>query len=241
MELVWTICKREINAFFDSLTAYIILVVFLAVSGFFTWIGGSGDIFLRGQASLNVFFNIAFWTLFFFIPAITMRMLAEEKRSGTLELLATKPVSDLQIVGGKWLASWLLIVISLLFTLPYYLTVAKLGNIDNGAVISGYFALLLISAAYTSIGIFASGITSNQIVALILSLFICIFFQLIFGLMADVLPTGLANIAEFLDIRFHYSTLIRGIVSLESVVYMLMLTVIGFVLSTASLKKRLWT
>jgi len=164
MDLIWTICKREINAFFNSLTAYIILVVFLAVSGFFTWLGGSGDIFFVGQASLGIFFGIAFWTLFFFIPAITMRMLAEEKRSGTLELLATKPVSDFQIVAGKWLASWLLVLISLAFTLPYYITVANLGNIDHGAVLSGYLALILISGVYTSIGIFASSITKNQIV-----------------------------------------------------------------------------
>lgn len=240
MDLIWTICKREINAFFNSLTAYIILVVFLAVSGFFTWLGGSGDIFFVGQASLGIFFGIAFWTLFFFIPAITMRMLAEEKRSGTLELLATKPVSDFQIVAGKWLASWLLVLISLAFTLPYYITVANLGNIDHGAVLSGYLALILISGVYTSIGIFASSITKNQIVALILSLFICVFFQILFGVMADVLPGMLSNIAEFLDLQFHYSTLTRGIISLESIIYMSFLILLGFVLATASLRRRLW-
>jgi len=240
MDLIWTICKREINAFFNSLTAYIILVVFLAVSGFFTWLGGSGDIFFVGQASLGIFFGIAFWTLFFFIPAITMRMLAEEKRSGTLELLATKPVSDFQIVAGKWLASWLLVLISLAFTLPYYITVANLGNIDHGAVLSGYLALILISGVYTSIGIFASSITKNQIVALILSLFICVFFQILFGVMADVLPGVLSDIAEFLDLQFHYSTLTRGIISLESILFMGFLIVLGFVLATASLRRRLW-
>lgn len=240
MDLIWTICKREINAFFNSLTAYIILVVFLAVSGFFTWLGGSGDIFFVGQASLGIFFGIAFWTLFFFIPAITMRMLAEEKRSGTLELLATKPISDFQIVAGKWLASWLLVLISLAFTLPYYITVANLGNIDHGAVLSGYLALILISGVYTSIGIFASSITKNQIVALILSLFICVFFQILFGVMADVLPGMLSNIAEFLDLQFHYSTLTRGIISLESIIYMSFLILLGFVLATASLRRRLW-
>lgn len=241
MKHIWTICKREMNAFFSSLTAYIILIVFLAVSGFFTWLGGSGDIFFIGQASLNTFFGIAFWTLFFFIPAITMRMLAEEKRSGTLELLATKPVTDFQIVTGKWLASWLLVIVSLLFTLPYYITVANLGNIDHGATFSGYFALILISGVYTSVGIFASSLTSNQIVALILSLFIGMFFHILFGISASVLPAGLSNIAEFLDLQFHYSTLTRGVITLESLVYMLSLILIGFVLSTASLKRRMWT
>lgn len=240
MNHIWTICKREINVFFNSLTAYIILIVFLAVSGFFTWLGGAGDLFFVGQASLNTFFGIAFWTLFFFIPAITMRMLAEEKRSGTLELLATKPVSDFQIVTGKWLASWLLVIISLLFTLPYYLTVANLGNIDHGATISGYLALILISGVYTSIGIFASSLTKNQIVALILSLFIGVFFHILFGISASVLPAWLSGIAEFLDLQFHYSTLTRGVITFESVVYMLSLIIIGFVLSAASLRRRMW-
>ena len=241
MQLIWTITKREINAFFSSLTAYIILIVFLAVSGFFTWLGGFGDIFFVGQASLQVFFSIAFWTLFFFIPAITMRMLAEEQRSGTLELLATKPISDFQIVAGKWLASWLLVLISLAFTLPYYITVANLGNIDHGAVMSGYLALIFVTGVYTSIGIFASSITKNQIVALILSLFISVFFHILFGLMADVLPGGLAEIAEFMDLQYHYATLTRGVISAESVVYMLVLIITGFVLATASLKRRLWS
>lgn len=228
------------NTFFDSLTAYIMLIVFLAVSGFFTWLGGSGDIFFVGQASLQIFFGIAFWTLFFFIPAITMRMLAEEKSSGTLELLASKPVSDFQIVAGKWLASWLLIVISLAFTIPYYITVANLGNIDNGAVFSGYVALLLISGVYTSIGIFASSITNNQIVAMILGLFIAAFFQILFGIMGDVLPSGMARIAEFMDLQFHYVTMIRGVISFESVVYMIALILTGFVLATISLRRRMW-
>lgn len=241
MNHIWTICKREINAFFNSLTAYIILIVFLAVSGFFTWLGGSGDLFFVGQASLDTFFRIAFWTLFFFIPAITMRMIAEERRAGTLELLATKPVTDFQIVIGKWLASWLLVVISLLFTLPYYITVANLGNIDHGATFAGYFALILISGVYTSVGIFASSLTKNQIVALILSLFIGVFFHILFGISASVLPPMLFGAAEFLDLQYHYSTLTRGVITLESVTYMLSLIVIGFVLSTASLKRRMWT
>lgn len=241
MKHIWIICKREVNAFFNSLTAYIILIVFLAVSGFFTWLGGSGDIFFVGQASLNTFFQIAFWTLFFFIPAITMRMLAEEKRSGTLELLATKPVTDFQIVTGKWLASWFLVIISLAFTLPYYLTVTNLGNIDHGATLSGYFALILISGVYTSVGIFASSLTKNQIVALILSLFIGGFFHILFGTSASVLPSFLSGIAEFLDLQYHYSTLTRGVISLESIVYMISLIIIGFVLSTVSLKRRMWT
>jgi len=240
MRYIWIICKREVNAFFDSLMAYIMLVVFLGLSGFFTWLFGSADIFFVGQASLGTFFNIAFWTLFFFIPAVTMRMVAEEKKTGTLELLATKPISDFQIIAGKWLAAWLLILISLALTLPYYITVANLGPIDHGTVISGYLSLMLISAVYISIGIFASSLTSNQIVAFILTLFIAFFFQLLFSQMAPVLPGWLSDIAEYLSLGQHFQSMARGVIGITDITYMVSLTVIGFLLATASLKKRAW-
>jgi len=241
MQNIWTICKREINAFFDSLMAYIILIVFLGLSGFFTWLLGSGDIFFVGQASLRVFFGIAFWTLFFFIPAITMKMLSEEEKSGTLELLATKPVTDFQIVAGKWLACWLLITISLLLTLPYYITVANLGPIDHGATFSGYIALLLISAVYISIGIFASSLTENQIVAFILSLFIAFFFHFLFGQIAPVF-TGIAgNFFEYISLDLHFQTISRGVISLANLLYLLSLITLGFILSIATIKRRAWS
>lgn len=240
MQHIWIICKREVNAFFDSLMAYIILVVFLGISGLFTWLFGGNDIFFVGQASLSSFFGVAFWTLFFFIPAVTMRMMAEEERAGTLELLATKPISHFQIVAGKWLAAWLLIVISLAMTVPYYITVANLGPIDHGATISGYLALLLISAVYTSIGIFASSLTSNQIVAFIGSLFIAIFFHMLFGQMASILPDFLAGIAEFLSLSQHYQTMARGVIGITNITYLLSLTLLGFLFASASLKRRAW-
>lgn len=240
MQHIWTICKREINAFFDSLMAYIMLIVFLGISGLFTWLFGGGDIFFVGQASLGSFFGVAFWTLFFFIPAVTMRMMAEEEQAGTLELLATKPISHLQIVAGKWLAAWLLIAISLVLTIPYYITVANLGPIDHGATVSGYLALLLISAAYTSIGIFASSLTGNQIVAFITSLFIAIFFQMLFGQMASILPDFLANIAEFLSLTQHYQTMARGVIGISNITYLLSLVLLGFLFASASLKRRAW-
>src|SRR4030043_526026 len=132
MRQIWVISKRELRAFFDSLTAYILITVFLGLSGFFTWLFGS-DIFFIGQATLQPFFSVAYWTLFFFIPAITMRMLAEEKRSGTIELLLTKSVSDWQVILGKFSACLLLIIIALALTIPYYITVWAIGPIDPGA------------------------------------------------------------------------------------------------------------
>lgn len=240
MHAIWTICKREVNAFFDSLTAYVLLVIFLGLSGTFTWLFGQGDIFFVGEASLDVFFQVSFWTLFFFIPAVTMGMVAEERRSGTLELLATKPVSDLQIVAGKWLAAWGLVAIALAFTLPYYLTVAQLGPIDHGATISGYLGLLLVSAVYVSIGIFASSLTSNQIVAFLSSLAVAVFLHLLFGQMTSVLPGTLADVAGFLDLQSHFRTMSRGVVDAASVLYVITLTVTGGLAATVSLKSRSW-
>ncbi len=240
MKHIWIICKREIKAFFDSLMAYIMIIVFLGLSGIFTWLLGGGDVFFVGQASLSSFFNVAFWTLFFFIPAITMRMMAEEERAGTMELLATKPISHFQIVAGKWLAAWLLIVISLALTLPYYITVANLGPIDHGATISGYLALLFVSGVYTSIGIFASSLTSNQIVAFIVSLFIAFFFQMLFSQMASILPDSLASIAQYLSLRQHYQTMTRGVIGLSNLVYLISLIFIGFLAASMSIKRRAW-
>ncbi|HYW33769.1 MAG TPA: ABC transporter permease [Balneolaceae bacterium] len=241
MKHTWTICKREVNAFFDSLIAYIMLIVFLGLSGLFTWLVGGSDIFLVGQASLNSFFGVAFWTLFFFIPAITMRMVAEEDRSGTMELLATKPVSVFQIIGGKWLAAWFLVLISLALTLPYDVTVANLGNLDIGATFSGYLALMLISAVYTSIGIFASSLTSNQIVAFIVSLFIAFFFQLLFSMLASILPNFLANIANYLSLSQHFHSMARGVIGLSDLIYLGSLALLGYLFATASLKRRVWS
>src|SRR5215203_4092528 len=184
MKNIWIIAKREIAAFFDSLIAYVIIIIFLGLSGFFTWLFGN-NIFYQGQADLGMFFSIAYWTLFFFIPAITMRMLAEELKTGTFEMLSTKAVSDWQIIFGKFQACLLLVSIALLCTLPYYFTVNSLGAVDHGAVIGGYIGLLFVSAVYVSIGIFSSSVTNNQIVAYLIALFISLFFHLLCEMLAE--------------------------------------------------------
>src|SRR5512135_1036787 len=178
MTKIWTIAAKELRTFFDSLTAYILIIVFLGLSGFFTWLFGS-DIFFVGQATLQPFFSVAYWTLFFFTPALTMRMIAEENKSGTIELLLTKSVSDWEVIVGKFLACLLLIVIALALTLPYYISVWSMGPVDQGAVWCGYLGLILMSMAYISIGLFASSVSSNQIVAFMLALFIGVFFLII--------------------------------------------------------------
>lgn len=227
MKQAWIIAKRELFSFFDSLIAYIMIVAFLGFSGFFTWLYGN-DIFLMGQASLHVFFGISYWTLFFFIPAITMRLLAEENRAGTLELLLTKPVNHLQIVGGKFLATFMLILISLVLTVPYYITVANIGPIDHGAVISGYLGLLLVSAVYIGIGILASSVTNNQIVSFLLALFIGIFFHLLFGILSYNFTGSLATILHFLSTSTHFESISRGVIDSKDIIYFLSMIGLSF-------------
>lgn len=237
MKKIWIIIKRELRSFFDSLMAYVMIVLFLGFSGFFTWIFGN-DIFLVNQASLQSFFGIAFWTLFFFIPAVTMGLLADERKSGTLELLVTKPVSDWQIILGKFFAAFLLICISLGLTLPYYFTVASIGKIDHGAVWMGYLGLLFMSASYISIGLFASSITNNQIVAFLIALFIGIFFQLIFGIASSGSGGWFAGILNYLSISTHFESMSRGVIDSKDVFYFLSIILLGLVGTELTLSKR---
>ncbi|HEX6225235.1 MAG TPA: ABC transporter permease [Chryseolinea sp.] len=237
MHAIWTIAKRELASFFDSLIAYIMLVLFLGFSGFFTWVLGS-DIFYVGEASLEAFFNVAYWTLFFFIPALTMRLLAEEKKTGTIELLLTKAVSDRQIVLGKFLSTLTLVTIALLFTIPYVITVSTIGNIDLGQILCGYLGLVLMSAMYTSIGLYASSTTTNQIVAFLLAMFTGLFFHIIFGLLAQQFPGWIGHVFDYLNMNAHFESISRGVLDTRDLIYFLSITAIGIVLSELSLTKR---
>jgi ABC-2 type transport system permease protein len=237
MKQIWIIAKREFRTFFDSLAAYILLVVFLGLSGFFTWLFGS-DVFFIGQATLHPFFSIAYFTLFFFIPALTMRMLAEEKRSGTIELLLTKPVSDWQVIMGKFLSVLLLILIALALTLPYYITIWSIGPIDHGAVWCGYLGLILMSMVYIAIGLFASSITNNQIVAFLLALFIGVFFLIIFNVLAGNFTGTTGQILSYLSLSTHFDSISRGVIDSRDLLYFLSLTFFSLVLAEASLSKR---
>lgn len=237
MKSIWTITIRELSSFFDSLLAYIMIVAFLGFSGFFTWIKGA-DVFYVNQASLQSFFSIAYWTLFFFIPALTMRMIAEERKTGTIEMLLTKPVSEWEIITGKFLSTLILIGIALALTLPYYFTVASLGNIDHGAVWLGYLGLILMSGAYISIGLFTSSLTNNQIVAFLLALLIGILFHIIFNVMASSMSNTLGNIFHYLSMSTHFESISRGVLDTKDLVYFFSIIVLGLVGSEAVLVKR---
>ncbi len=237
MRAIWTIAKRELHSFFDSLMAYIMLIAFLGFSGFFTWLFGA-DIFFVKQASLQSFFSIAYWTLFFFIPALTMRQFAEENRAGTIELLMTKPVSDWQVVLGKFLSTFVLILIALALTLPFYITVASLGPIDHGAVLTGYLGLILMSAAYISIGIFTSSVSNNQIVSYLLALFIGIFFQIIFSMLASNFSGVIGEALSFLSVSTHFDSISRGVIDSRDLIYFFSLIFLGLILTEANLAKK---
>lgn len=237
MHTIWVITKRELQSFFDSLIAYIILILFLGFSGFFTWLFGQ-DIFLVGQASLQSFFSISFWTLFFFIPALTMRLLAEEKKSGTIELLLTKAVTDREVVVGKFLSTLLLVAIALAFTFPYVVTIYNIGNMDLGQVLCGYLGLLFMSASYISIGLYASSITSNQIVAFLSALLIGLFFHIIFDVLANNFSGFTGQLFHTLSMSNHFDGISRGVVDSRDLIYFGSIIFLGLFLSELSLTKR---
>ena len=238
MKQILIICRREINSFFDSLVAYILLIAFLLLTGYFTWIGGGGDVFFRKQADLAVFFQTALLTLLLFIPAITMKSLAEEKKSGTLELLLTKNVNDGQVIFGKFLAALAMVAIALLFTLVYYISVSRLGNFDHGATMCGYFGLLLLSSAYIAIGIFASSITNNQIVAFLIAIFIGICFLFLFGILSSSSTGFLSDLFNTLDLTNHFTSISKGVIDSKDVIYFLSITGLGLFLSEYIISKR---
>ncbi len=237
MKTIFAITKKEIQNYFDSLIAYVMIILFLGFTGFFTWLYGS-DIFLQGQASLRTFFGFSYWTLFFFIPALTMKSIAEEKRSGTIELLLTKSVTDWQLVMGKFWANFFIIFVALFLTFPYVISLSNIGNLDGGAVFTAYLGLLLMSAAYIGIGIFASSVSNNQIVAFLLALFTGLFFHIIFGVLAQGMGGFAGNLFYYLDLSTHFESISRGVLDSKDLIYFFSLTFMGLYLAVFSLAKR---
>ena len=239
MGKVWIITKRELSAFFDSLIAYVMIILFLGLSGSFTWLFGS-NVFVLGQANLDVFYAVAFWSLFFFIPAITMRMIAEENKAGTIELLITKAVSDGQIVMGKFLACLILVGIALACTLPYYITVSRLGNVDDGAVIGGYLGMLFLASSYIGIGLFSSSLTQNQIVAFLLALTIGIFFHMLFDVIGAGFTGPIGEFFSYLSIRTHVDSMSRGVIDSRDIIYFISIIAVSLLATQIMLSKRNW-
>ena len=218
MKQIIHIASRELSTFFDSLTAYVLIVIFLGFSGFFTWVYGA-DVFFVGQANLNTFFTVAYWSLFIFIPALTMRSIAGELKAGTLELLLTKPVSDWQLILGKLLSTLLLIIIALAPTVIYYLTLWTIGPVDHSAILLGYVGLLLMSMVYISIGLLTSCISSNPIIAFLSALSIGVFFHIIFDVLASNFVGFLGNMFNYLSLSTHFESISKGVLDTKDLVY----------------------
>lgn len=222
---MFAIFKKEITGFFSSLTGYIVIIVFLLVNSLFMWIfPGEWNVFDSGYAGLDTLFFLSPWVFLFLVPAVTMRMIAEEKRLGTIELIYSKPVTEREIVTGKFLASVALVLLALIPGLVYYCSIYYLGetpgNLDRGATWGAFIGLFLLASVYVSAGIFASSLTDNQVIAFIIAVLISFFMFAGFDSFA-YLP-GLNKIDQLvirLGINEHYKSLSRGVIDLRDIVY----------------------
>lgn len=240
-----SIFNKEISGFFSSMVAYVIMAVFLLVTGLFLWVFPDSSILDYGYAGLDSFFNISPYLFMFLIPAITMRSLAEEQKDGTFELLATRPLSDWDIVFAKFLASLAIVVLTLLPTIIYYITVYQLGitkgNIDTGAVIGSYLGLIFLGAAFTAIGIFSSSVSKNQIIAFTFAVFLSFFAFSGFDSVSSLL--SLQSIAGFLTglgISEHYQSISRGVLDTRDLIYFLSFTALFLLITKTILGGRKW-
>lgn len=231
-----TILKKEIRSFLSSLIAYVVMIVFLIAIGLFMWVLPDYNVLDLGYANLDTLFDMAPWVFIFLISAITMRSFSEEKKTGTIEILTTKPISDLQIIMGKYFASVVLVLFVLLPTLLYYYTIYHLGapkgNLDSGAILGSYIGLFFLASAFAAIGIFSSAVSDNQIVSFILSMFLCYCFYNVFDLFADFKLLGsYDSVVASLGINSHYQSISRGVIDSRDVLYFVSL-ILAFVWAT---------
>lgn len=243
---MFTLFKKEIQGFFDALTGYIVMIVFLVVISLFLWVFPlQFNIPDNGFANLDGLFILAPFIFLFLIPAITMRSFAEEKKSGTLELLMTQPLTDLQVIMAKYFAGMVLVIISLLPTLVWFFSVYLLGlppgNLDTGAIGGSYIGLLFLGATFVSIGIFASSLTDNQIVSFILAVFISFFVYIGFEFIYTFILSGKAGlIVESLGLNAHYTSMSRGVIDTRDLIYFISVSSLFILLTKISLASRKW-
>ncbi len=223
MKNILTLFWKETSSFFNSLIAYLTLLTFLIGIGLFFWVF-QGNVLESGEAQMDGLFSLAPWFFLFLIPAITMRMFAEEFKTGTIELIYTKPFSEWEIIIGKYLSALVLIIFSLIPTFLYYWTLyfysEPFGNIDTGAIIGSYLGLLALGAIFSAIGIFASSLTDNQIVAFIIGVFFCFILYIGFDYLAELpIFSTFSDIIAKLGINEHYRNISRGVVDTRDIIY----------------------
>jgi ABC-2 type transport system permease protein len=243
---MFAIFKKEITGFFSSLTGYIVIIVFLLVNSLFMWVfPGEWNILDSGYSGLDTLFFLSPWIFLFLVPAVTMKMIAEERRLGTLELLYSKPVTERGIVYGKYFASVALVLLALIPGIIYYISVYLLGespgNLDKGGTFGAFMGLFFLAAVYASVGLFASSLTDNQVIAFIIAVLISFFLFMGFDSFA-YLP-GLKKIDEFvinLGINEHYKSMSRGVIDFRDIIYFIAAAVIFNEATRLVLLSRKW-
>ena len=241
---MYSVYRKEINSFLSSLIAYIVIIVFLMMVGLFMWVIPDTSVLSYNYATLDQLFTLAPLVFLFLIPATKMRSFAEERQTGTIEFLSTKPISELEIVCAKFLANLTLVLFALLPTAIYYYSVYKLGypegNLDSGGIMGSYIGLFFLAAVFVAIGIFVSSITNNQIVSFILAAFLCFICYFAFGFLSN-LPIFVGSLdytIQKMGISYHYAALSKGVIDSRSVVYFLTVIFFFIVLTMYSLKQR---
>ena len=235
MHQVLVLARKEFRSYFDSPIAYVVITLFLLIAGY----QFSTALFINNSPDLRTLFSIVRFILLFFIPALSMRLISEERRLGTIELLMTLPLKEWQLVLGKYLAAYLLMIITLLLTMIHYITIAALGEPDFGAAMSGYIGLMLVVGVYLAIGIFTSSLSQNQIVAFIAS-FVIIFVLFLLDKIIFFFPGFLANLLEFLSIDYHFNNIARGVLDSRDLIYYLSLIGLFLFLTVQALESRKW-
>lgn len=237
---------KEIRSFFNSIIGYLVVIVYLLINSFVLWLfPGAFNIVYGNYASIDPLFMISPWVFIFLIPAITMRMFADERRLGTMELLLTRPVTDLQLVWSKFAAGFVLVFVAILPTLIYYISVYQLGNpvgnIDSGGTFGSYIGLLFLGASYVSIGVFASSLTENQIVSFLIAAFISLLMYIGFDQLASLDFLGSVDLLIMqLGISEHYTSMSRGVIDSRDVLYFISVIVIFNLATRLVIQSRKW-
>ena len=235
---------KEINSFFSSIVGYVALLVFLIACGLFLWIIPQYSILTYGYATMDRFFQIAPWLLLLLVPAVTMRSFADEFRTGTIEWLSTKPVTDIEIIIGKYFATLALIVFAILPTFVYVYTISNLSfpdiDLDRGAIIGSYIGLFFLAATFAAVGVFCSSLTSNQVVGFLISLLTCYLFYTGFEQLSKLpkFSEGIDYYLSMVGMEFHYNSISRGLIDSRDVVYFLSVIILFISLTRYSLNSR---
>ncbi|MBP6430745.1 MAG: gliding motility-associated ABC transporter permease subunit GldF [Ferruginibacter sp.] len=238
-----SICKKELRQFFSGLTGYIAIILFLVVNGLFLFVLKDSNIFDFGYATLNKFFELAPWVLIFLVPALSMRSLSDEFKAGTFEILKTKPITQWQIVGGKYLSILTIILFVILPTLIYVLVIKALsaqGGIDGGGILGSYIGLFFLGAVFAAISLCCSGFTNNAVVAFLISVFVCVILYFGFNAISKLpfFENGTDYFVEMLGIDFHYQSISRGVMDSRDIIYFLSIIFLFLLTTVKTLSKK---